>query len=179
MPRISSGKRYAQAIFELAVERNEFESWQEGLKKIVGLTADQELMALLENPSPTFAAKKTLLQERLGETNPLVLNLVLLLVSKGLLRRSADISRIYGELLDAHRGIERAKVITALPLDDQEKEAIAKRLGKIAERRVAVDSQVDPSIIGGFIARIGHTLIDGSVHQKLETLKKNLVEVGR
>jgi len=179
MPRISSAKRYAQAIFELAVERNGFESWQEGLKKIVDLTADQELMALLENPSPTFAAKKSLLQERLQNTNPLVLNPALLLVSKGLLRRSADISRIYGELLDAHRGIERAKVITAVPVDETDKEAISSRLGKIVERKVAVDSQVDPSVIGGFIARIGDTLIDGSVHQKLETLKKNLVEVGR
>ncbi len=179
MPRISSAKRYAQAIFELAVDRNEFESWQEGLKKIADLAADQELMALLENPCLTFAAKKSLLQGPLKETNPLVLNLALLLVSKGLLRRSAEIARIYGELLDAHRGIERAKVITALPLDDQEKEAISNRLGKIAERKVAVDSQVDPSIVGGFIARIGDTLIDGSVHQKLETLKKNLVEVGR
>ena len=179
MPRISSAKRYAQAIFELALQKNEFESWQEGLKKILDLTADQELMALLENPSPTFAAKKSLLQERLQNTNPLVLNLALLLVSKGLLRRSADISRVYGELLDAHRGIERAKVITAVPLDETDKEAISNRLGKIAERKVAVDSRVDPSIIGGFIARIGDTLIDGSVHQKLETLKKNLVEVGR
>ncbi len=179
MPKISSAKRYAQAIFELALQRNEFESWREGLKKIADLTADQELMALLENPSLTFAAKKSLLQERLRETNPLVFNLALLLVSKGLLRRSADIFKIYGELLDAHRGIERAKVITALPLDDQEKAAISNRLGKIAERKVAVDSQVDPSIIGGFIARIGDTLIDGSVHQKLETLKRNLVEVGR
>ena len=70
-------------------------------------------------------------------------------------------------------------MITALPLDEREKEAISNRLGKIAERKVAVDSQVDPSIIGGFIARIGDTLIDGSVHQKLETLKKNLIEVGR
>ena len=163
----------------MALQRNEFESWQDGLKKIVDLTADQELMALLENPSLMFAAKKNLLQERLQNTNPLVLNLALLLVSKGLLGRSADISRVYGELLDAHRGIERATVITALALDDREKEAISNRLGKIAERKVAVDSQVDPSIIGGFIARIGDTLIDGSVHQKLETLKRNLVEVGR
>jgi F0F1-type ATP synthase delta subunit len=38
---------------------------------------------------------------------------------------------------------------------------------------------LDPSIIGGFIARIGDTLIDGSIRQKLETLKKNLVEAGR
>ena len=179
MPKISSAKRYAQAIFELAVGKNEFESWQEGLKKIVDLTADEKLMALLENPGLTFAAKKSLLQEHLGETNRLVLNLALLLVSKGLLRRTPDISRIYGEMLDAHRGIERARVITALALDDQEKEVISNRLGKIAGRKVAVDSQVEPSIIGGFVARIGDTLIDGSIHQRLETLKKNLVEVGR
>jgi len=179
MPKINPGKRYAQAIFELALERNEFESWQEGLKKIVDLTADQKLMALLENPSLTFAAKKSLLQEHLGETNPLVLNLALLLVSKGLLRRAPDISRIYGEMLDAHQGVERARVITALPLDNQEKEAISNRLARIAGRKVAVDSQVEPSIIGGFVARIGDTLIDGSIHQKLETLKRNLVEVGR
>src|SRR5512137_2666732 len=120
MRRISSAKRYAQAVFELALERNEFESWQEGLKKIVDLTTDNKLMALLENPSLSFAAKKSLLQERLRETNPLAVNLALLLVSKGLLRRSGDISQIYNELLDAHRGIERAKVTTALSLGDKE-----------------------------------------------------------
>lgn len=179
MRRISSAKRYAQAVFEIALERNEFESWQEGLKKIVDLTTDNKLMALLENPSLSFAAKKSLLQERLGETNPLAFNLALLLVSKGLLRLSGDISQTYNELLDAHRGIERAKVTTVLPLGDQEKDAISQRLGKIIERKVVVDAQVEPSIIGGFIARIGDMLIDGSIHQKLETLKRTLVGVGR
>ncbi|MGZ3569406.1 MAG: ATP synthase F1 subunit delta [Thermodesulfobacteriota bacterium] len=179
MRRISSGKRYAQAVFEIALERKEFESWQEGLKKIVDLSADQKLMALLENPSLSFAAKKSLLQERLRETNPLVVNLALLLVSKGLLRRSRDLLEKYNELLDAHRGIDRAKVTTVLPLGDQEKDAISQRLGKIVERKVVVDAQVEPSIIGGFIARIGDMLIDGSIHQKLETLKRNLIEVSR
>jgi len=179
MRRISSAKRYAQAVFEIALERNEFESWQEGLKKIVDLTTDNKLMALLENPSLSFAAKKSLLQERLGKINPLASNLALLLVSKGLLRRSGDISEKYNDLLDTHRGIERAKVTTVLPLGDQEKEAISQRLGKIIERKVVVDAQVEPSIIGGFIARIGDMLIDGSIHQKLETLKRSLVEVGR
>ncbi|MGZ3535896.1 MAG: ATP synthase F1 subunit delta, partial [Thermodesulfobacteriota bacterium] len=136
MRRISSGKRYAQAVFEIALERKEFESWQEGLKKIVDLSADQKLMALLENPSLSFAAKKSLLQERLRETNPLVVNLALLLVSKGLLRRSRDLLEKYNELLDAHRGIDRAKVTTVLPLGDQEKDAISQRLGKIVERKV-------------------------------------------
>ena len=179
MPRISSAKRYAQAVFELALERNEFEGWQEGLRRIVDLTTDKKLMALLENPSLSFAAKKNLLQERLGKINPLASNLALLLVSKGLLKRSGDLLEKYNELLDAHRGVERAKVTTALPLGDEEKDAISQRLGKMVEHKVVVDAQVDPSIIGGFVARIGDMLIDGSIHQKLETLKRSLVEAGR
>ncbi len=176
MPKITSGKRYAQAAFELALEKNELESWQEGLEKIADLTKDEELMALLQNPRLSFDAKKSLLQKRLGEINPLVFNLTLLLVSKGILRRGGDILHQYNALLDAHRGIERAKVIAALPLGDQESEAISHRLGEIVERRVVIDAQVDPSIIGGFIARVGDTLIDGSIRQRLETLKKSLTE---
>jgi F-type H+-transporting ATPase subunit delta len=179
MPRISSAKRYAQAAFELALERNELEGWQESLRKIVDLTKDEELIALLQNPRLPFDAKKNLLQTKLGEINPLALNLALLLVSKGRLRIGGDISQQYNDLLDAHRGIERAKVTTAFPLGDEESKAISNRLGEIVEQRVVIDAQIDPSIIGGFIARMGDKLIDGSIHQKLETLKKSLVEVGR
>jgi F-type H+-transporting ATPase subunit delta len=179
MRRISSGKRYAQASFELALERNELESWQAGLKKIAELAKDEELMALLLNPRLPFDAKKSLLQAKLGGINPLAYNLTLLLVSKGLLRISGDISQQYNDLLYAHRGIERAKVTTAVPLGDEESEMVSHRLGEIVERKVVIDAQVDSSIIGGFIARIGDTLIDGSIQEKLETLKRSLVEVGR
>jgi F-type H+-transporting ATPase subunit delta len=178
MPRISSGKRYAQAAFELAFQKKELESWQGGLKKIAGLTTDEEIMALLQNPRLPFAAKKSLLQKRLGEINPLVFNLALLLTSKDILRLAGDISKQYNDLLDVHRGINRAEVIAALPLNDEDREAIASRLGEIVERKVVVEAQVDSSIIGGFIARIGDTLIDGSIRQRLEALRKSLVEAG-
>jgi F-type H+-transporting ATPase subunit delta len=179
MPRISSGKRYARAAFELALEKNELEGWQEGLKKIADLTAHEELMALLETPRLPFEAKKELLRQQLGEINPLALNLAFLLVHKGSLGLSADIFQQYSNLLDAHRGVERARVTTALPLGTEEKEVVSRRLGEIVDRKVVIDGQVDPSIIGGFIARIRDTLIDGSIHQKLETLKKILVEAER
>ena len=65
MPRISSGKRYAQAAFELAMEKNEVESWQEGLKKTAELSGNEELMALLQNPRLPFDAKKSFLQNKL------------------------------------------------------------------------------------------------------------------
>ena len=179
MPRISSGKRYAQAAFELALERDELESWQEGLKKMADLATDQELMALLQDPRIPFNAKKSLLQKGLGEIHPLVFNLALLLVSKGILSRSDDIFQQYNNLLDAHRGVERAKVTTALPLATEEKEVVSRRLGEIVDRKVVIDGQVDPSIIGGFIARIGDTVIDGSIRQRLDSLKKSLVEARR
>jgi F-type H+-transporting ATPase subunit delta len=179
MPRISSGKRYARAAFELALEKNELEAWQGGLKKMAVLAADQELMTLLQDPRIPFDAKQSLLQKGLGEIHPLVFNLAILLVSKGILSRSGDILELYNNLLDAHRGVERAKVTTVLPLGTEEKEGVSRRLGEIVDRKVVIDGQVDPSIIGGFIARIRDTLIDGSIRQKLETLKKNLAEAGR
>ena len=179
MPRISSGKRYAQAAFELALERNELESWQQGLGQIADITKDEELMALLQNPRLPFEAKKSLLQKRLGEIPPLVFNLALLLVSKGNFVRAGAISQQYNDLLDAHRGIERANVIAALPLGDEEQKAISGTLGEIVDRKVIIDVHVDPSIIGGFIARIRDTLIDGSIRQRLEALKERLVEAGR
>jgi len=179
MPRISSGKRYARAAFELAMEKNELKVWQEGLKKMADLATDQELMTLLQNPRVPFDTKKSLLQKGLGEIQPLVFNLAVLLVSKGILSRGNDIFQQYNHLLDAHQGVERARVTTALPLGTEEKEVVSRRLGEIVDRKVVIDGQVDPSIIGGFIARIRDTLIDGSIRQKLETLKKILAEAGR
>jgi len=179
MPRITSGKRYARAAFELAWERNELENWQEGLSRIGELTEEEELMALLQNPRLPFDAKKSLLQKRLGEINPLAFNLALLLVDKGIFRLGPEIAQQYNRLLDAHRGIEHAEVTTALPLGDEEREAISRHLGEMVKRKVVIDAQVDSSIIGGFIARIGDTLIDGSVRQRLEALRKNLAEARR
>jgi F-type H+-transporting ATPase subunit delta len=178
MPRISSGKRYAQAAFELALERNELESWQEGLKKISNLTTNEDLMVLLQSPRLPFDAKKELLHKQLGGIHPLAFNLILLLVNKGSLRLVGNILQEYLALLDAHHGVDRANVIAAVPLSDEDRESISGRLGKIVERKVVIDDTVDSSIIGGFIARIDDLLIDGSIRQRLESLKKSLVERG-
>ncbi len=179
MARISSGKRYAQAAFELALEKNELESWQISLGKIAGAVSDAKLMTLLENPKLPFDTKRSLLEERLGEVNPLALNLACLLMSRGRLRIAGDVSRQYDLLLDAHHGIARAEVVTALPLDNADKERISRRLGEMIGRKVVIDAQVDPSVIGGFRAKIGDTLIDGSIRNRLESLRKRLVGVRR
>ena len=179
MPKRVSGKWYAQAIFELALEKKELEGCQKGLDQLAELTRDESLMALLENPKLPFEAKEHLLREKLGEGHPFVFNLALLLVSKDGLRLAGDIDHHFRLLFDAYRGIEHAEVTTAVPLNEKEREIVSNRIGEFTGRKVTLDLQVDPSIIGGFIARIGDTMIDGSVRQNLDSLGKNLLEVGR
>ena len=179
MPRVISGRRYAQAAFELAREKGELESWKVGLGKIVDITRDENLMALVKNPRVSFAAKRGLLEERLVEVNPLVLNLACLLVSRSMLRSAESISQEYDRLLDIYHGIEHAEVVTAMPLDDAGREELSRQLGEMIGRKVIVEAQTDPSVIGGFRAKIGDTLIDATVRNRLESLRKSLVEAGR
>ena len=179
MPRVNPGKRYAQAAFELALEKGELENWQADLSKAAGIASDTELMSLLENPKLPFDTKKGLLEKRLGKVIPLVLNLACLLMSRGRLKIVGDISQQYGQLLDSHHAIEHAAVATALPLDHEDKARLANRLAEIVGQKIIIDAQTDPSIIGGFRARVGDMLIDGSIHNTLESLRKSLPGAGR
>lgn len=179
MVKITSAKRYARAVFELALERNELEGLKNGLQMVLEVLKDTDLTTLLENPRLPFNAKKVILERRLAETNILALNLTLLLVSRGLLRIFPKIYQEFISILDNYNGIERAKVITAIKLDENEKEIISRQLGSLINRKVLVENEVDPKIIAGFIARIRDKLIDASIRQRLDSLKRNLVEAGR
>jgi F-type H+-transporting ATPase subunit delta len=178
MPRISSHKRYAQAAFELALEKGELEGWHADLVKVARELTDQKLVDLLENPKLPFGTKERLLKERLGMVNHLVLNLCCLLMSRGKLKMVREVSEHYRWLLDAHYGVEHAQVTTAVPLGDEDKQRLSSRLAQMAGRKVIIDAQTDPSIIGGFRARIGDALIDGSVKNALECLRRRLASAG-
>jgi F-type H+-transporting ATPase subunit delta len=179
MARVTSGKRYAQAAFKLALEKGELDSWQVSLRKIANITTDETLMNLLENPKLSFETKKAILAEFLGKINALALNLAYLLAHKDKLGIAGDISQQYDRLLDTHYGIEHVEVITALSLDDEDRERISNQFEKIIGRKIIIDAQVDPSIVGGIRAKIGDTLIDGSVKGKLGALRKSLAEISR
>jgi F-type H+-transporting ATPase subunit delta len=167
-------RRYSQAVFNIALERNELDRWQSDLRKIAGLGEDAVFIALSENPKVRFEDKAKLLAKRLGEINPLALNLVYLLVTRGRLSLAGDIADEYQRLLDSYRGIEQAEVITAVPLDDKDKRKLEERLGAMVGKKVVLKSRVDSSLIGGIVARIGGKLLDGSTHSKLMALRNEL-----
>jgi F-type H+-transporting ATPase subunit delta len=172
----TSVKRYAQAVFEIALESDKLKEWQSNLAKIAKLVEDEEFVGLAENPKIPFDLKAKLVQDKLGKINTMALNLVYILISKGKLKTAGQILEEYNRLLNEHYGIKSAEVTTAIPLDNTEKEKLEENLEALAGKKISMKVQVNPEILGGFIARIDDSLIDGSIRNRLEMLKKRLAE---
>ena len=179
MARKAYARRYSQAVFEIAVERGEIDRWQSDLGKIASIGEDAAFTMLLESPRLHFNDRTKLLSERLGDINPLALNLVYLLVARGRLSMVSEIVDEYQRLLDSYRGIEQAEVITAIPLTDEDKLSLEERLGAVVGKKVVIKPEVDSSLIGGIVARIGGKLLDGSTRSRLEALKREMSGVRR
>ncbi len=167
-------KRYARAVFEIARERNVLDKWPADLEQVASLGEDDTIVAFLEDPKFEFSVKVKLLSERLVDIDPLVLNLVYLLLSRGRLGMIGEIADEYQRLLDSYHGIERAEVITAVPLDEEDTLRLGERIGAVVGKKVVVEPEVEPGIIGGFIVKIGGKLWDGSTRSRLEALKREL-----
>ncbi len=170
-----SSKRYAQAAFQIAIERNELRKWHSDLRKVAGLMENPEFAIVAENPKLPFEVKAKLTRESLGKINPLALNLAYILIAKSKSRSASQIAEEYDHLVDDYHGIKRAEVTTVIPLDDSEKKKLGQRLEAIIGSKVNMEFTIDHSILGGFIIRVNGMLIDGSVRNKLELLKKNIV----
>jgi F-type H+-transporting ATPase subunit delta len=161
----------------MALQEKDLNRWQTDLRKVATLLKDSALAALIANPKITGEEKSKTLAQRLGEINPLVIKLVLLLAAKGKVAAIDDIAEEYQALVDNYRGIEGteiAEITTAIPLDDADKLKIAQRITEIVGKPVQLRPKVDPAIIGGIIIRVGDKLIDGSLRSKLAALRKDL-----
>lgn len=171
----ASARRHAQAAFQIALERKELEGWRGDLERLSEAVKDPLLFAFLESPRIHFDEKVRILRQRLEGLNPLVMNLALLLVSRGRLGLVADMVLEYERLVDEHRGIAHAEVATAVPLEPGEKAKLVRRLGVLVDREIVLTTRVNPAIIGGLVARVGDKLIDGSTKSRLLALRESLM----
>jgi F-type H+-transporting ATPase subunit delta len=178
MPKKPNARRYARAVYEIALETKTLERWQADLQKIVEVTGDATFLAALQSPKIRFDKKSQLLAERLGAVSPLALNLARLLIVKYGIGIIGEIAAEYQRLVDAYHGIQQAKVVTAVGIDAKDKVKLAENLGALVGSKIVVESQVDPEILGGVIARVGGKLLDGSTRSKLAALKRELAGRG-
>ena len=176
MARVASAKRHAQAVLQLALDSNEVEGWRSQLKTIAATLTDPELAAILENPKVHLSDKAELISRCLPQLNELALNFAYLLVAKQRTSILAQIVAEYERMADAHQGLEHAEVITAIPLNEEDKERLTRHLATMTGKQIVLAADVDPAIIGGFIARVGDKLIDGSTKGRLEALKQKMIQ---
>ena len=167
-------KRYARAVFEIALEQNELEKWQFDLERLANLERDADTALLLASQKLSFEDKTKVVDARLTGVNPMVRNLAYLLVSGNRMDLINDISAQYQSLLDSYNNIEHAEVTTAVALDESEKEKIRASLGSIIGKQIVMQARVDPAILGGIVARIDGKLLDGSTRNRLDSLKSTL-----
>jgi F-type H+-transporting ATPase subunit delta len=179
MPRReTAARRYAEAAFELGREANALEAWERDLRELGEVMAVPELREVIEHPAVPYAEKAKVLRRAVGDgiaAEPIAL--VLLMVRRG--RPSAVPAMIerFEDLVRRERGIARAEVRTALPLDDHQRSEVVERLGELTAKRIEVSEIVDESLIGGISVRIGDILYDASVRARLERLRARLTAV--
>ncbi|WP_346355237.1 ATP synthase F1 subunit delta [Azotosporobacter soli] len=170
--------KYAQALFELAAERDMLGQVQQELEIVAEtLRQHKDLGTLIYHPRVLPQAKKdTLRQIFANEVQLFVLNFLLLLVDKRRETALPGILQEYTKLANTARGIVEAQVVTAVPLTEAQAEALAAKLGQAVSRKVVLKTRVDQSILGGVVVQMGDKLIDGSVVRQLSSMRSALLK---
>ena len=169
-----AAKRYAGAVFSLAKERGTLDRWLDDLAALNDLMSDPTAAELLASPAVPEAQKLQLVDRVLVRAQPEARNLAHLLVQRNRVAVIPDLAQLYGASVLEERGIVIAEVTTAEPLGPTEQEMVRVQLSKMVGKSVQLRTNVDPSIIGGVIARVGDRLIDGSVLNQLRRLRTRL-----
>ncbi len=180
MKRSSIARRYAKAIFELALETNRVEEIGKELQTLLAaFESSEEARAVMMAPVLTGDEKVKLVEAMLAQLtlDPIVGNSLRLLAQRNRLADLPDVVADFNALADRHVGRIRARVTTAIQITEEQVQQIAQSLAGATNRKVMVERKVDPAILGGVVAQIGSTVYDGSLRTQLEDMKKQLKSV--
>lgn len=167
---------YAAAVFELARAEGELARVEQEFYTLARALEDAgDLREALTDPRLPQDRKQSVVDDLVGgRASQVTVNLISLVVSQG---RAGDLPAIADQLAAkaaASKGKEVAEVRTAIPLDDDTVARLTTALEKAVGREVEVKTVVDPSVLGGVLARVGDTVIDGTVRRRLESLRQTL-----
>ncbi len=170
--------RYARSLIGAIPEDSRLEEIRDMLEELGELVkTNQDLRNVISNPAVSIDKRIAILDGILAHENgPDVLrNLVRVLAQRGRISLLADVARRFATHTDTRLNRVSAQVTSAVALSDDQCNDIVASLEKFSGMHVRIENAVDPSILGGIIARIGGTIIDGSVRARIERLKQSLL----
>jgi F-type H+-transporting ATPase subunit delta len=167
------GRRYANALFAIAQERNMLDKIRGELHSfLAAMEENTEFNDFFRSPEHSRAAKRAAVEKIFQDRfSNLFFNFLLLLIHKGRHNAILDIVAAFDELYDRHRRRTRALAITAVPMDTALSNDLRDRLSKGMNMQIDLENQVDPAVIGGIVLNIDGRVFDGSIKQQLERLR--------
>jgi F-type H+-transporting ATPase subunit delta len=167
--------RYAKAILEIAQSKGVAESVSDDMNSIAStISGNVELSTFIQNPTLKVEVKENALMEVFANTNGVTKSLFHLLFENKRFEILEAVAVEYSKLFDIMNGVEVAQVTTAIAMDAALEAKVLAKIATLSDKKITIENHVDPSIIGGFILRIGDKQYNASVANRLQVLKREL-----
>ena len=165
--------RYAKAILDIAQTSGKADAVNNDMKSIVNAVAEStELKDFLSSPVIKMDVKKSAVSEIFSSVQSETNTLFHLLFENKRFEILASIATEYNRLYDESNGVEVAKVTTAFPITPELETKVLAKIATFSNKKITIENIVDPTIIGGFILRVGDKQYNASVASKLGELKR-------
>jgi F-type H+-transporting ATPase subunit delta len=171
-------RRYAAALADVVTERGEAREVSEELAAWEAMTeASPRLAEVFRHPTIPHEQKRAVLNELLSRARvrPSTANFLQVLLQNHRLGDLSEVNRQFAQELDRRANVVTAQVTTARPLAPDAQESLRGKLSQMTGKSVRLEFDVDDSIIGGVVTRIGSTLYDGSVRGRLEQMRRKML----
>jgi len=176
MTNRAAARRYARALFDVSVKEADVQAVEQELAAFAALVEQHaDLRRAFYSPAVPTPSKRALMTElvsRLGGMSPVLSRLLALLAGRDRLVVLPDLAAAYRDRVLEYRRVVRAEVATAVALPADRMERLRSSLAEATGREVLLEPRVDPSLIGGAVARVGSIVVDGSVARQLERMKE-------
>ena len=176
----SVARRYARAFFEIARDENQIDHYAAELHRLLNAveTAGHEVRSVLSNPTFTLAERRSVLERILPQLNlhPTTRSFARLLLDKGRFGALADVFRSYQEMADEAENRVRVEVVASGEMSQPMRDAVTRALTAATGKHVVLNTRVDPSLLGGIIARVGSRVYDASLQTRLDNIQRALLE---
>jgi ATP synthase F1 delta subunit len=166
---------YARSLFEVAQEQGKLDEVREQLGELADvLEQDQQLQVFFFSPYFSTQEKKDGLDRAVTGAEPILANFLKLLIEKHRMPVLFRLRRVYDRLWEEENRLLPVQVTSAVQLDEGTVKQIGDRIAEQTGRRVELSATVEPDILGGIVVRVGNAVLDASIRNRLEQLRKQV-----
>jgi F-type H+-transporting ATPase subunit delta len=166
---------YGRSLFEVAREQGKLDLIREQLGAVVDAFAgNRELQFFFFSPYFSTEEKEEALARVITDADEMLVNFFKLLIEKHRMPVLFRIRARYEQLWDEENRLLPVEITSAIELDEATTHSLGEAIGERAKRRVVLATRVDPDILGGIVVRVGNSILDASIRNRLEQLRRHV-----